>query len=181
MHGPTVTAFAAPKLVECYWVLPGQLLAGEYPARAGNRNAAERIDELLEAGIDVFIDLTKPEELPPYLPLLRQRASMKQIQTAHRRFPIVDFSLPERATMLAALDSIDAALADGHHVYLHCRGGLGRTGMAVGCYLVRHGRTGRQALEQIKDYWLSRPGRRSMPISPETPDQAKFVMEWREP
>ncbi len=56
-------ALPSPELVESYWVLPGQLLAGEYPARSERPDAAGRIDALLDAGIDTFFDLTEPEEL----------------------------------------------------------------------------------------------------------------------
>ena len=83
--------------------------------------------------------------------------------------------------MLGILNEIDGALADGHRVYIHCHGGLGRTGMAVGCYLVRHGSTGPHALRRIQACWQSMPGRRFMPISPETPAQVRFVLDWREP
>jgi len=33
---------------------------------------------------------------------------------------------------------------------VHCLGGLGRTGTVVGCFLVRHGLSGAQALETIQ-------------------------------
>ena len=40
--------------------------------------------------------------------------------------------------MLAVLDAIDIALCEGHGVYIHCWGGVGRTGTVVGCWLKRH-------------------------------------------
>ncbi len=164
-----------------YWVLPGRLLAGEYPSRGRLEDASGRLDFLLLAGINTFVDLTEPGELGPYLPMLQDRAALRGISVTHRRFPIVDFSLPERSTMLAILDEIDRALSDDRRVYVHCHGGLGRTGMAVGCYLVRHGCTGPQALQRIEAGWLSMSGRLSMPMSPETPAQVRFVLDWREP
>ena len=181
MRREAVISGSAPQLVESYWVLPGRLLAGEYPARVELPGAAERLDSLLAAGIDTFFDLTEPDELATYLPLLEARAALRGMHIVHQRFPIVDFDLPERSTMLAALDGIDAALDEGRRVYVHCWGGLGRTGMAVGCYLVRHGRTGEQALKQIADFWRTRTGLRYQPMSPETPAQARFVLDWREP
>ncbi len=178
MHGKAVAPHS--RLVDSYWVIPGRLLAGEYPARIERPDATKRLDSLLAEGIDTFFDLTELGELSQYLPLLEERARLKQVDVKHRRFPIVDFGLPERSTMLAILDGIDAALANGHNVYLHCWGGLGRTGMAVGCYLVRHGQTGEAALQQISEFWRSQSARRSSALSPETPDQVQFVLDWHE-
>ena len=57
-------------LPNSYWVLPGRFLAGEYPASGGKRGAEERLGGLLAAGIDLFIDLTEPDESPAYEMLL---------------------------------------------------------------------------------------------------------------
>lgn len=46
-----------------YWVLPGHLLAGEYPGD-GNRDAAKNnLAALLRAGIRTFVDLTDEDEI----------------------------------------------------------------------------------------------------------------------
>lgn len=176
MRGKAIASHA--RLVESYWVIPGQLLAGEYPAHVERPDAIARLDSLLAQGIDTFLDLTEPGELSPYLPMLDQQAKLKQVRVTHHRFPIVDFGLPEPSMMWDILDRIDVALADAHHIYLHCWGGLGRTGMVVGCHLVRHGQTGEAALEQICEFWRSQSARRSAPLSPETPAQVQFVLDW---
>ena len=49
-------------LEESYWVLPGRLLAGEYPAEYNEAITRRRIDALIESGFNTFIDLTKPNE-----------------------------------------------------------------------------------------------------------------------
>ena len=169
----------APALFErvrCYWVQPGRFLAGEYPAGVDRPGASGRLDAILDAGIDSFFDLTEPEELEPYASLLRGRAAPGGLAVEHRRFPIPDRGLPDEDAMRRLLDALDAALADGHHVYVHCQGGLGRTGMVVGCYLVRHGHSGAGALDRIALL------RRSLPraLSPETSHQVAFVRNWSE-
>ena len=51
--------------------------------------------------------------------------------------------MPRSAEAVATiLDAIDVALAQGRTVDVHCWGRIGRTGAAVGCWLVRHGLTG---------------------------------------
>ncbi len=168
------------QLIDCYWVLPGRFLAGQYPVRAGMQDAVARLDALLTAGIDSFISLAEADEMGDYRPLLEQRANIKGTSVNCITFPIVDLGLPEPGTMRLILDTIDQTLAKGDRIYLHCIGGIGRTGMVVGCYLVRHGRSGTEAVQQIHDYWRSEPARRYIPMSPETPAQVQFVLNWRE-
>ena len=175
-----MTLIPPPSLVESYWVLPGRLLAGEYPAHLDRPQAEERLDALLALGLDTFFDLTEPGEIQPYLPLLEERAARSGREIRHVRYPIVDFGLPERETMLSLLDAIDSALTAGRNVYLHCWGGVGRTGTAVGCYLVRRGRTPAAALAQIAEWRAGLPSLHYYPRSPQTDEQVAFVQNWRE-
>ena len=167
-------------LPESYWVLFDKLLAGENPVRFDEEITRRRLDVLLEAGFDTFIDLTESDELPTYLTLLKQEAEATHRRADYHRFPIADRGLPARAEMIAVLDALDQAISNGHKVYLHCWGGVGRTGTAVGCYLVRHGRTGQQAVDQIAAWWQDIPKRRVYPRSPETDEQVNFILDWRE-
>lgn len=165
---------------ESYWVIPGRFLAGQYPGGFGEERVRRRMDAFLEAGLDTFINLTRPDELPPYLPALLEEAKIYNRQVESLQLPIRDFGLPTRAEMIFILDSIDAALAKGRNVYLHCWGGIGRTGLSVGCYLVRHGMSGGQALAQLAQWWQDDPRRASFPRTPETDEQVQFIREWHE-
>jgi protein-tyrosine phosphatase len=165
---------------ESYWVEPGRFLAGEYPAAAYVGRTRERLERLLEAGIDTFIDLTVPNELPPYLPILLELASQREVEVRYNRFTIMDHSIPIRGIMTAILDSIDKSLLAGRNVYVHCWGGIGRTGTTVGCYLVRHGLSGEQALAQLAEWWREVPKSAYNPRSPETDRQVEFIMNWWE-
>jgi len=78
------------------------------------------------------------------------------------------------------LDTLDASLAAGRKVYLHCFGGIGRTGTAVGCYLVRHGKTGEQALSQLAEWWQAVPKHTRFPRSPEIDAQVQFILDWKD-
>jgi hypothetical protein len=167
-------------LPESYWVLFDKFLAGENPVRFNEEQTSQRLDALLDAGFDTFIDLTQLDELPTYHALLKEKARAKDRRINYHRFSILDRGLPARAEMIAILDKLDEALSNGHKVYLHCWGGVGRTGTTVGCYLVRHGRTGQQAVDQIAAWWLDIPKRRIYPRSPETDEQVQFILDWRE-
>jgi hypothetical protein len=160
-------------------VIPGQFLAGEYPGNAYSpERTRQRIAALLQAGFDTFIDLTGPGETVPYEPILRQEAEDDGMQIFYQRFAIADYGLPDRQQMQAILDYIDQAIANGRKIYLHCQGGIGRTGTTVGCYLVRHGLSGQQALEQLAARWLTVPKSAFYPHSPETFEQEEFVRQW---
>jgi hypothetical protein len=152
-----------------YWVEPGRLLAGPYPGSRKPKHAKEHIDQFIAAGITFFLDLTESGELPPYQALLLGKAR-------YQRQSIPDFDVPTSQAMQRILDLIDYRMLNADIVYVHCRAGLGRTGTVVGCYLVRHGMSGHEALREI---WRLRqattfPGS----PSPETAAQRRLVLQW---
>ena len=165
-----------------YWVEPGRLVAGEYPSAPDPGNAAAKLKDLLEAGVDHFIDLTETREpLEPYDQIARDEARLLEKEVRWERYPIVDVSIPKSPEqMTRILDAIDTALDSGDTVYVHCYGGVGRTGTVVGCWLVRHGLTGDEALAQVAEWWSGMAKADWSRSSPETPEQREYVLDWRE-
>ena len=81
--------------------------------------------------------------------------------------------------MKKLLDLIDRSIENNQPVYLHCFGGLGRTGTVVGCYLARHGTgSGKNVLDIIKA--LRRNTATHHLASPETAEQIELVCSWRQ-
>jgi protein-tyrosine phosphatase len=133
------------------WVEAHRLLVGPYPG--------DRIDAVLGAGIDVVVDLTEEGELLPYeLP-----AGVR-----HIRRPVEDFGCPTSDDLRETLDAIDRELGRGSRVYLHCRGGIGRTGTVLGCWLVRRGAAAEEALDRL----------RAIGKTPEANEQLRLVEGW---
>jgi protein-tyrosine phosphatase/ADP-ribosylglycohydrolase len=162
-----------------YWVQPGRLLAGEYPGSMSRADAMERVQRLLTAGVTSFIDLTEEGELPDYDALLPE---LTERRVHYKRMPIFDHSIPDSpAHMARILDAIDAELNAGQCVYLHCRAGIGRTGTAVGCHLVRCGLSNEEAYERLQLLWKQCARSRRWPSIPETSEQLDFVLRWHEP
>jgi hypothetical protein len=163
----------------CYWLLPGRLLAGEYPGSCDPQQHDRRLRALLDSGIRRVIDLTaEGERLPHYADALQSIAATRTVDVRRHAFPIGDFGVPDRATMRGILDAIATALAARDAVYLHCHGGIGRTGTVVGCLLVEHGFTAAQALALIADKWRVMAKRGLAPESPETAEQRAFIAGW---
>ncbi len=167
-------------IIESYWVEENLFLAGEYPGSHSPEDARLRMDAFLESGIRTFIDLTQPHELVHYEPVLKEEARSFEGMAVYHRFAIRDHGVPSVQTMTIILDTIDAAIQSGSPVYVHCWGGVGRTGTVVGCYLVRHGMSPVKALERVNALYHTRPQNYFLVKSPETDEQANFVRNWRE-
>jgi protein-tyrosine phosphatase len=157
----------------CYWVAPGRFLAGEYPRDKDEESSQAKINALILSGITAFIDLTAENEgLLPYSGLLET--------ASHQRFPIRDVSIPNSTDITAAiLDTIDHNLRQERVVYLHCWGGVGRTGVIVGCWLSRHGFKGEAALARLHELWKQCP-KSAYRKSPETTEQEQYIVKWKE-
>ncbi len=148
-------------------------MAGEYPGAPVAVESQAKVRSLQDAGVTCFIDLTVAGErgLMQYSHLLAGKAE-------HVRMPIQDLSVPTRAGMAEVLDLIDTKLAADETVYVHCLGGIGRTGTVVGCYLVRHGIcTGDEVMAVIAD--LRSATRKAATESPEMWSQEEMVTSWR--
>jgi ADP-ribosylglycohydrolase len=165
-----------------YWAEAGRLLAGEYPGHADPALAAQRIAGLLDLGIDYFVDLTWPDELPSYAGVLPSPYTPgPRGPVMYSRRPIRDHGLPrEPLQMVEILDELEHALANGQRVFLHCRAGIGRTGTVVGCWLARRTGSGTAALAALDELWRRSGRARAYPSTPETAEQVDYVRRWPE-
>ncbi|KAG2024046.1 dual specificity protein phosphatase [Coprinopsis cinerea AmutBmut pab1-1] len=170
-------------LPNSWWVTP-LLVACEYPWSPKSANKP-KLDELLRVGVRTFIDLTEDGELLPYEDILCKRAVLLGIDPAtieYHRFPIRDRSLPKS---LDFMDRVFLTLRQneqrGRVSAIHCRGGIGRTGLVVGCWLVERGiaKSGEEALGIIASEWKSVEKCKRYPHSPETGPQFDFVYNFK--
>ncbi len=122
-------------------IVQDRLIAGRHPCAWGPEDAPAEVAQLLDERVTLFIDLTQEGELEPYAHLVSP--------ARHVRMPIRDFSVPTPDDLVETLDAIDAELEAGGIVYVHCWAGCGRTGVVVGCWLVRRGLDPKAALAKI--------------------------------
>jgi hypothetical protein len=177
-----------------YWVVPQRVAAGPYPGSPDPAGSERKLRGLLAHGVRSFVDLTGSGEvsrmgpLVPYDGTLAQMAGATGEAATYRRFAVPDLSVPTPLTMLQILDHVDAEVAAGRPVYVHCLGGKGRTGTVVGCYLLRHASrllprveptSPQMALEQIVRL-LAAQGVPTPWDSPQTVCQFEFVRSWME-
>ncbi len=169
----------ARPIPDSYWITP-DFLAGEYPGSTHEAEARQKLQALLGAGITFFLDLTEEVErnvsLKPYKKLLEEEAARLGKKVAYRRISIRDVDVPRPEKMAEILDAIDGALAAGHKVYVHCWGGVGRTGTVVGCFMVGHGLTGEAAIRKIAELRKGTPD--EWKTSPQTRAQRNMIINW---
>ena len=168
------------ELDDMYWVIPGYFLAGPYPGSQDERDTFRCLRSILQKKITYFIDLTEQGEngLKPYAVQLMKTAAESNMRVVYNRFSIQDMGIPSTDQMRQILDSIDSSLAGKQNIYLHCLGGLGRTGTVVGCYLVRHGNSGEEGIARLAILRRNTPN--SWRSSPETIAQHQFILDWKE-
>lgn len=168
---------------DAYWVTPGSLMAGPYPAAPDELGTREKLHALTAAGATHYVNLTEPGELNwdgiplrEYHPYLEEVVPLAGPGTLHRRMPIVDVSIPTRSEMRAILDHLSEQLGSGDTVYVHCWGGTGSTGTVVGCHLVETGMPADRVVDHIAT--LRRGLAKAHKPSPQTPEQVQFILDW---
>ena len=163
---------------DSYWVTDGQFLAGEYPGAPDSTRARKKLEAFIRCGIRTFIDLTEERDgLEPYDLALTELAQQEGLELRYRRHGVRDMGLPADGVMSAVLRLIASEIAEGRPVYVHCWGGIGRTGTVVGGWLVEQGMPPGDALVRIATL-RARVADRDVP-SPQTGQQCDFVRAWR--
>jgi protein-tyrosine phosphatase len=145
------------------WIEPGRLGAGRHPCASGPEQAESTVGALASDGVTLFIDLTQEGELEPYADLVAP--PLRRLS-----FPVADFTVPEPSLLIRVLDAIDDEIAAGGAPFVHCWAGCGRTGVVVGCWLVRHGVAPEEALARVE--------RTRGPGCPQTREQRQAVLAW---
>jgi protein-tyrosine phosphatase len=146
------------------WIEQGKVLAGRHPCAWSPEDAEAELRDVLVHGVTLILDLTQEGELTPYSAHVPEGVR-------HVRVPVRDFTVPTREQIVTALDTIDEELARDGVVYVHCWAGCGRTGVVVGCWLVRHGTPAQQALNRIAET-------RGLGC-PQTLEQRFAVLDWQ--
>ncbi len=163
-----------------YWVIPNRLLAGEIPASRDEDESKTKLSSLMNANVNVIINLMEEDERNYRDELFFDYSNyLNPEKVVMHRLSITDLSIPNQSHMIRILDIIDEALNNNKVVYVHCWGGVGRTGTVVGCYLMRHALANNANVIETIEY-LKRTTSIAERESPETEEQQQFLRNWKE-
>ena len=154
-------------------VAGGAVYAGEYPGDKYGEKATGKLKRMYHFGIRHFIDLTEEGELCPYNHLLPS-------DTTYTRFPIPDCGVPKSIeSVRRLLLRIEELKKIEGYVYVHCWGGVGRTGTIVACYLSQNSEEPdlNKTLEVLRGRFSEMP-KSAYRETPETKEQIDFIEQF---
>jgi protein-tyrosine phosphatase len=121
---------------DVYWVreLPGVRLA-LMPRPRGGEYLADEIEGWSRLGVETVVSLLEPHENRE-LELATEESLCLTANLQFMSFPIPDRGVPNHsANLLKLLSTLEAQLRSGRSVAVHCRAGIGRSGLMGACIL----------------------------------------------
>jgi predicted NAD-dependent protein-ADP-ribosyltransferase YbiA (DUF1768 family) len=162
-------------LLKSSYFVENVALFGSYPSQID-------VDEFEQMGVRYFVDLTcdGEENIIKYI---------TSENSSHIRYPILDHRIPSNwgsfAKFIVKIGNLIKTLEPNNQLYLHCRGGHGRSGIVVAsllCYILNI--TAIDGLALTSQYHNNRPEMRDRWRrigSPQTVSQKMFVIKFFEP
>jgi ribA/ribD-fused uncharacterized protein len=157
----------------CSFFILDKALFGAYPTQ-------EYVYEYENIGVRYFIDLTLPNEsgITPYV-----------TKYTHIKYPIKDHGYPWSwhtfSQLIIKVGNIIKRLKDKEKVYIHCRAGIGRSGIVVACLLSHlFNATPTLSLERTSfchSQRIEMRDKRRLMGAPNGRQQKHFVMKFFEP
>ena len=146
--------------------------AGEYPVWDWDDSIGRmQIQLFTDFGINFFIDLTESGEMPPYAQFLSPSIERYRLHIPNRGTPAAV------EDVVRLFQVIECTLSDKPftNIYIHCLGGVGRTGTIVACYYIYFKQMAAdEALAEMRLMFSSHE-RANWISAPETEAQIDFI------
>ena len=125
---------------EVYWVRDIEpLRLAIMPRPRGGEWLEDEVVGWKQSGISTVVSLLHRYEIDD-LSISGEEAFCKANGIEYRSFPIQDRGTPVVASdFLALVDQLAVLVQSGHGVAVHCRAGIGRSGLTAACVLVKLG------------------------------------------
>ena len=124
---------------------------------------------LKNVGVDkVLCLLEEPES--QQLGLQDQQTLTEKTGMEFQRFPITDYGVPDFLDLQILITELRKDLQDGKHILVHCRGGVGRTGLICCCVMAASGHNVPDAISIVTK-------KRGAQV-PETPAQIDMIIRY---
>jgi atypical dual specificity phosphatase len=120
------------------WVLPDRLAGASLPGL--RRALVDDLAELASQGVKLLVTLTEDP-----LEVTEPDHGLRRLH-----FPIADMGVPMSRRAAELCEEVVHSMKQGKAVVLHCRAGLGRTGMMLACCLVAEGLDAEQAILRVR-------------------------------
>ncbi len=140
------------------YVIDNELAGLAHPDSLGNVMSA--LSDLQTRGFGAIVSL---DEIG-ISPALAEEQGMR-----YCHIPIPDFHPPDTRQATQFVDFVKERRNEGLQVAVHCRGGYGRTGTLIACYLISEGSSASDAIDLV---------RRRRPGSIETAGQEHFLADY---
>jgi protein-tyrosine phosphatase len=156
---------------EVYWidgVWPGKL--GLAPRPRGGDWLEDEIADWDREGVSTVVSLLTPDEERD-LGLEGEANATSDRGIAFASLPIPDRGVPALPGQLEkTLNALEHDLSSGKNVVVHCRQGIGRTGLVAACLLIANGWSAEAAIRRVS-------AARGVPV-PETEQQRQWINDY---
>lgn len=135
---------------------PGKKQTSAMSGGSWDRDLGVDVDEIVAWGCSALLNLIEDHEIEELK--ITHMADVLKGKLAYYRLPIIDGSIPDTAGETAWINigaDLRQRLIEGQKIVIHCKGGLGRTGIMAARLLVEFGEDPELAILRVR---AARPG-----------------------
>ncbi|HCX21172.1 MAG: hypothetical protein CMB80_32880 [Flammeovirgaceae bacterium] len=122
-----------------HWIVKDELAGSAQPGLYSDWD--KDVAYMKKRGIDYIMSLTER-------PLIEEDATDEGFHFYH--FPIRDMDSPMPRNAFQAIEFMSEEIKKGHKFLIHCKGGVGRTGLMGACYWITKGLTAEEAITKVR-------------------------------